>query len=347
MSFWQDDAGRHAAAVQPDRDRIAEYDGPLSLESYYTERGRPLDCRFRSTTSSTTALWVQRQVAPDVDRRVVSAVHAPGGRLRADLTDGEQLSARTGRGRGGASPISFTVPASAAGCRRTWPRTPATTATSAVFSGRRVLVVGGGQSALESAALLHEHGAEVEVVVRAGPHQLAARRQVPPQARSVCAASCTRPPTSVRWGCRGSSPCRTHSGDSRASCRTRSRTGRSAQPARRGCSQGSSDVPIHLGRVVSQAATVGSGVRVELDDGSNRDVDHVLFGTGYRVDVAQYPFLDGRLVERGQARRRLSRAAGREWSHRSRGCTSLAHLPLGASARSCGSSPADGSAVGR
>src|SRR4029077_13623999 len=34
------------------------------------------------------------------------------------------------------------------------------------FQGRRVAVVGGGQSALESAALLAESGAEVELVMR-------------------------------------------------------------------------------------------------------------------------------------------------------------------------------------
>src|SRR5262249_59285414 len=34
------------------------------------------------------------------------------------------------------------------------------------FSGKRVLVVGGGQSALEGAALLHETGADVEVAMR-------------------------------------------------------------------------------------------------------------------------------------------------------------------------------------
>src|SRR5437588_7924007 len=34
------------------------------------------------------------------------------------------------------------------------------------FSGRRLVVVGSGQSALESAALLHEAGAEVEVIAR-------------------------------------------------------------------------------------------------------------------------------------------------------------------------------------
>ena len=34
------------------------------------------------------------------------------------------------------------------------------------FAGKRVAVVGGGQSALESAALLHEAGAAVEVIAR-------------------------------------------------------------------------------------------------------------------------------------------------------------------------------------
>src|SRR5260370_7060844 len=35
------------------------------------------------------------------------------------------------------------------------------------FAGKQILVMGGGQSALESAALLHECGAEVEIVARA------------------------------------------------------------------------------------------------------------------------------------------------------------------------------------
>ena len=46
-------------------------------------------------------------------------------------------------------------------------RIPGTTRTSAASRGARVLVVGGGQSALECAALLHENGAQAEVVVRA------------------------------------------------------------------------------------------------------------------------------------------------------------------------------------
>ena len=35
-----------------------------------------------------------------------------------------------------------------------------------MFAGQQVVVVGAGQSALETAALLHEHGADVRIVMR-------------------------------------------------------------------------------------------------------------------------------------------------------------------------------------
>jgi hypothetical protein len=36
--------------------------------------------------------------------------------------------------------------------------------------------------------------------------------------------------------------------------------------------------------------------RVDLDDGSHREVDHVLLGTGFRVDVSRYDFLGPELL---------------------------------------------------
>src|SRR4029077_9847531 len=35
----------------------------------------------------------------------------------------------------------------------------------------------------------------------------------------------------------------------------------------------------------------GSQLRLRLDDGSERLVDHALLATGFRVDVSRYPFL--------------------------------------------------------
>src|SRR5208282_2336610 len=57
------------------------------------------------------------------------------------------------------------------------------------------------------------------------------------------------------------------------------------------------NVPIRLGCVAVDVASVGPQVRVRLSDGSERTVDHVLLGTGYRVDVSKYGFLSSELVQ--------------------------------------------------
>jgi hypothetical protein len=51
-----------------------------------------------------------------------------------------------------------------------------------------------------------------------------------------------------------------------------------------------------LGRAIATATANGRGVRTILDDGTAREADHVLLGTGFRVDVAKYPFLSPELI---------------------------------------------------
>jgi hypothetical protein len=51
------------------------------------------------------------------------------------------------------------------------------------------------------------------------------------------------------------------------------------------------DVPVRLGRSVVSVDVIGERVKTRLDDGSERTVDHLLLGTGYRVDVSKYEFL--------------------------------------------------------
>jgi hypothetical protein len=57
-------------------------------------------------------------------------------------------------------------------------------------------------------------------------------------------------------------------------------------------------VKLTTGRTVTSAEVVGRDVRLRLDDGSERRVDHVLLGTGYQVDVARYSFLSRDLSSR-------------------------------------------------
>jgi hypothetical protein len=57
-------------------------------------------------------------------------------------------------------------------------------------------------------------------------------------------------------------------------------------------------VQITTGRTIESVEVVGSEVRLGLDDGSERLIDHVLLATGYRIDLSRYSFLDRDLLAR-------------------------------------------------
>ena len=110
--------------------------------------------------------WVQRQVAPDVDRRNVELLARAQDGFVLRLEDGETLRAERVVIAAGIAPFPRR-PALADALDRRFVSHTADHQDLSRFSGCSVLVVGGGQSALESAALLHESGADVEVLVRA------------------------------------------------------------------------------------------------------------------------------------------------------------------------------------
>src|SRR5207237_170116 len=56
-------------------------------------------------------------------------------------------------------------------------------------------------------------------------------------------------------------------------------------------------VPITAGRTIAAAIPTGSRLRLRLDDGTERLVDHLLLATGYRVDASRYAFLAPTLLQ--------------------------------------------------
>jgi FAD-dependent urate hydroxylase len=56
------------------------------------------------------------------------------------------------------------------------------------------------------------------------------------------------------------------------------------------------DVPISCGRSVLDARADVDCVKLSLSDGSTREVDRVLLGTGFKIDVRRYPFLTRELM---------------------------------------------------
>ncbi len=118
--------------------------------------------------------WFQERLVPGVDPGRVCRVErsgGSGGRFRVGLGSGEVVEAAAVVVASGLTSFSY-VPPELAAAAPGGPAPGGAVSHSSQhrdlsgFAGRSVAVVGGGQSALEGAALLHEAGAEVTVLVR-------------------------------------------------------------------------------------------------------------------------------------------------------------------------------------
>lgn len=301
MSFWQQNmpSGMFLRSNWT-ATQIADPNCSLTLEAYQAATGNHLP--EGSGTSARPVplntfiqygLWYQRNGVPDLDSRAISQIAIKGKGFRVELRDGEAVEARrvvvaAGIGSFAWRPSEFEKLPSSLASHTSEHRD------FRELSRKKVLVVGGGQSALESAALLHEGGAEVEVVARGGAiHWLQGRlsstlhHDLGLMIRNLLYAPTDVGPAGIsqlmarpdlvrrlpRW----------------LQDRLRKRAVRPA--GARWLVNRLQQVPIRLGRRVVLAKAFGDRAKVRLDDGSERIVDHVLLGTGYRVDVAKYDFL--------------------------------------------------------
>lgn len=275
---------------------IADRRGELNLEAYQADSGASFRTPVPLPDFVEYGMWFQRHAAPDLDTRLVSRVEQDDGDFRLVLEDGESLTANRVIVAAGIGPFAW-VPPSLAGLPETLVSHSSAHRDLGSFEGREVVVVGGGQSALESAALLHEGGASVEVLVRA--ERVIWLRGGTVHRRLGRAVPIFYGPTDV--GPLGISRLLAQVGFCRhmPNVVMGPMARRSIRPAgSRWLVDRLADVPLTTGRVVTKAAQLDGRVRVTLDDGSERVADHVLSGTGYRVDVERYDFLPPELTRK-------------------------------------------------
>jgi hypothetical protein len=296
MSFWQGmPAGMLLRSNWP-ASCIAEHQGPLSLDSYCAERGIRFGLPVPLGRFIDYGRWVQGKVASDVDRRMVRSLDGAEGRYRLQLADGDRLTARRVVVAAGIREFA-SRPSYAAGLPAELASHTGEHADLSRFAGARVLVVGGGQSALESAALLHENGAFPEVAVRSDHlnwlHGGRYHRKLGRLAPLVYA------PTDV--GPMGLSRIVAVPDLFRRLPRRLQdpMAYRAIRPAGALWLQSRlAGVPVTMSRTVATAVPTAGGVQVAFTDGGSGTFDHMLMGTGYRVDITRYPFLDPSLTAR-------------------------------------------------
>ena len=252
-------------------------------------------------------LWFQERLVPAVERERVIGVASVGNGFALTLESGEKLQATAVVVACGLASLAY-VPAELRAVVPAGPSADGPLSHSSqhrdfsCFAGKEVAVIGAGQSALESAALLHESGAVVHVLVR-GATVLYGR---PPQEESAGRLRSVLKPGSPLG------PGWSHFAVSRAPQLIRYLPSRGRQHLVRSVlgpsgawwlkERVAGRFQLLTGRVVRAAALAGERVTLELEDLEGRTdrltVDHVIAATGYRVDLRSFDFLAADLYPR-------------------------------------------------
>jgi Pyridine nucleotide-disulphide oxidoreductase len=231
--------------------------------------------------------WFAARAAPDVDPRRVVAVE-PGFVVR--LEDGEAVHAR--RVVVAAGIVGFARrPAPFAELPRDVCSHAADHDGLARFAGQRVAVIGGGQSALESAALLAEAGAEPVVLARRPAIRWLGPEEPAPGLRYHAYRHIALGGARSSWLIARPALWNWLPFDWREDFAART-IGPAGAAWLRPRLEG---VQIRTAEEVV-AASAGTRVRLRLAGGRSLDVAHVLLATGYEVDVARYEFLSEGLL---------------------------------------------------
>jgi len=268
---------------------LSDPDRAFTLEAYEAASKKEPCAPLPLDTFVEYGKWFRHQLGSDLDQRTVQRVERDQPGFRLTLQDGTQIRSTsvviaTGIGPFRKKPAVFQNLSSQQAIHCYEGREVRR------FEGKRVAVIGAGQSALESAALLHEANAQVEVIARRsefrwiGQHgwlhhmgpltsMLYSSHDVGPLGISRLVAY-PKLVSHIPLGIRD---------------KIRTRAVRSAGsrwlPARL------ANVKMTRGRSVVETKTTGDEVTLRLDDGSERRVDHVLLGTGYQVNISRYDFL--------------------------------------------------------
>jgi hypothetical protein len=296
MAFWQNQmpAGM-CLRSNWGASHIADPSQELTLDAYCRQKGNHISKPIPLDRFVDYGRWYQSQAVRDLEKRDVLKIDLDGRGFKVALADGEEFIAKrvvvaTGINSFAHRPAQFSgIP----------PELVSHTSEHndlRKFKGRRMAVIGAGQSALESAALFKEAGIEVEVIARdqalnwVGLHPklhhlgivskiLYSTRDVGPAGISRLVAMPHLFRRFPRW--------------------FQDRTAyRAIRPAGAGWLKPRlKDVPVTLGRTVVSAASVGGQLLVKLDDETERRIDHALLATGFRVDVSRYPFLSQSLIK--------------------------------------------------
>lgn len=243
------------------------------------------------------AQWFQDHTKPDIDPTYVQSLRADGKSFNIELVDGRTLKASKVIVAAGISAFAYVpeyahdLPASLAG--HTGDHTDLSR-----FKDQYVAVVGNGQSALEFAAMLNEEGAHVEIIAR---HQVHWHSKILYEntgfVRHIFYPPGDVGPPGINWIVAFPQFYRHLPDHIKYPVHRRAVLPGGAKWLR---PRIEGHVRITQNTQIVKATPQGESLCLELSDGTNREVDYLFFGTGYRHDIQKLTFIDGALRQQVQ-----------------------------------------------
>jgi pyruvate/2-oxoglutarate dehydrogenase complex dihydrolipoamide dehydrogenase (E3) component len=302
MSFWRD-------CVPPDMELKSEgracdlfdWHRQFTIEAYYREISRPFVGRVIVPAEIFLAygLEFQKRFASDVDLRDVANVSRSGDRFVLRLQDGSVLGAGRVVVATGIRDYAY-VPEVLRGLPREFVTHSAEYGPVDNLAGRKVLVIGGGASAIDLAWSLFQRDSDVTVACRRPEIRF---HPEPPRRNWYSAIRSPDSPIGGGW------KLFFYSHAPQAFRLLPAKTRREIVATTLGPFPGwfmtervRGRVPIVGGLRVAQAEVIGGQVKLTMQEADNSTrsltADHVVAATGYRVDVNKLPFLDNALKKR-------------------------------------------------
>jgi hypothetical protein len=272
---------------------IASPDGKHTVAAYSAAHGLEYVDRVGPLTRDQFveyAGWFTEQLVPGIRDETVTEVNPIDGGFRVSFENAAPVTTRQVIVATGVIPYQY-LPAELAGLPDDLVTHTGKHIAVGDFKGRRVAVVGAGQSALETAALLHENGADVQIIARTptlswnerNPDYVSTLGHIKRPVVQLCEG----------WRCAFWNTPRAFRVLPEGYRIEKARTVLGPSGAWWLKDRIDGVVDVLAGHGVKEAVAEGSGVRLILDGPgqSQVDVDHVIAGTGFRIDLRRLPFL--------------------------------------------------------
>ena len=227
-------------------------------------------------------LWFRERAVPNVDETYVSSIERRNHHFQLTLEDGRKVQSAavvmaTGLYYYADRPEEYRLPArlvSHSCDHNDFSR----------FKGKQIVVIGGGQSAIEFSALLHEAGATVHVVSRRPIVWLAPdRANERGIVEQILAPNASIAPGWKYWILEHAPYLFYRFAQQRKDKAIRNYYSAAASDWLRDRVIGKATR--HEGQTVVKMETVGGKVDVTISDGEKARADHVILATGYQVDI--------------------------------------------------------------